>query len=71
MDGTPSGLPDVPIRMLSAGRINRAPDGSPLSVMMGIRGTFPGNFGRLVFTPLASFLSSFLFYYAPTMVEYA
>eukprot|EP00041_Stephanoeca_diplocostata_P014737 m.277601 g.277601 ORF g.277601 m.277601 type:complete len:617 (+) comp19783_c0_seq3:181-2031(+) len=35
VDGTANGLPDVPIRMLSAGRVNRAPDGSPLSIIMG------------------------------------
>ena len=35
VDGSQGGLPDVPLRTINAGRVNRSPAGEPISVIMG------------------------------------
>ena len=35
VDGTAEGLPDVPYRLIQAGKINRSPTGDPISVILG------------------------------------
>jgi hypothetical protein len=35
LDGTPEGLPDTPYHQMLKGNVNRAPDGSPLSIIFG------------------------------------
>jgi hypothetical protein len=35
VDGSARGLPDSPIRLISAGKINRSPEGKKISVLMG------------------------------------
>jgi hypothetical protein len=41
VDGADEGLPDTPLRMMQAGRINRGPDGSPLQVIFGTNQVSP------------------------------